>query len=291
MKKTGIFPALVFAFLVCHCMAFISYGAEKTVRVALPAFRVQINGTIVNSKTANYPLLVYKDITYMPMTYDYCNLLGLESSWTKEGGLNVSLRANNTVPTVTEQESADNNQSHVTATVVETPITINGKKINNLKEPYPFLRYKDITYFPLTFKFTHEEFNIYSNFIPDIGLGVYSENKFFYRYYPKGSKQQYMDLRLSTILYSMVAINIFDGTGNYPSNNVAKYDYYRFGAPLYPNFKGVKYYGYLPDGNGGLKANVNSKLSIGDLLTTEIDDIQHPTPINVELSFYEYYGE
>lgn len=49
MKKTGIFSALVFAF--------------------------------VNSKTAKYPLLVYKDVTYMPMTYDYCNLLGLESNY------------------------------------------------------------------------------------------------------------------------------------------------------------------------------------------------------------------
>lgn len=268
-----------------------SFAAEKTVNVALPSFRVQINGTIVDSKTAEYPLLIYKNITYMPMTYDYCNLLGLESEWTKAKGLTVSLRKNGTIPTITEPSAKSNNLLSVVANVVSTPITINNTKIDNVKEPYPFLRYRDVTYFPLTFKFTNKAFNIYSNFLPDSGLGVYSENKFFYKYYPNNSKLQSTDLRISSILYLMTAINISDGTGNYPSNNVKQYCYQHNGKALLPNYKGIKYYGYLPDGKGGLKVNIDSKLSTGQLFTTEIANRKNPKPIQVELQFAEYYGE
>lgn len=268
-----------------------SFATEKTVKASLPKFRVQINGTIVDSKTAEYPLLVYRDITYMPMTYDYCNLLGLESEWSKAKGLTVSLRKNGTIPTITEPSAKRSNPSTVVANVVSTPITINNTKIHNVKEPYPFLRYGDVTYFPLTYKFTNKAFNIYTNFLPDSGLGVYSENKFFYKYYPNNSKLQSTDLRISSILYLMTAINISDGTGNYPSNNVKQYCYQDNGKALLPNYKGIKYYGYLPDGNGGFKVNMKSKLSTGQLLTTEIADIDNPKPIQVELEIAEYYGE
>lgn len=265
-----------------------SVAAEKIVSVSVPAFRVQINGTTVVGKTAEYPLLFYKNITYMPMTYDYCNLLGLESNWTKDDGLSVSLRRDNTIPTITEKSIKINNPSRVTANIVSTPVTINNRKIDNTKEPYPFLRYRDITYFPLTFQFLKEDFNIYTNFLPDKGLAVYSENKFFYKYYPDGSQLQNTDLRLSSILYLMTAINISDGTENYPTNNVKQYYYERPGIAFIPDYKDVKYYGYLPDGKGGLRVNVDSKLRIGDLITTEISSLVSPNVVPVELSFSEY---
>lgn len=267
-----------------------SFAAEKSVRASLPSFKVQINGTVINSKTAEYPLLVYKNITYMPMTHDYCNLLSLESGWTKETGLTVSLRKSTEIPTVIEHPSNSNNPTHLSAAVVSTPVTVNGKAIDNAKEPYPFLRYKDVTYFPLTYRFTNQEFNIYSNFTPEFGLGVYSENKFFYQYNPKNSSLLYTDLRLSTILYSMTAINISDGTGKYPSNNVKKYSYWSEKV-FTPNYKDTKYYGYLPDVSGGLKVNTDSKLSIGRLITTVISDLANPQPVTEELAISEYYAE
>ncbi len=289
MKKTVLNIFLITVLLLLASVQ--SIAAEKSVRVSLPPFKVQINGTMVNSKTAEYPLLVYKDITYMPMTYDYCNLLGLESSWSHEQGLAVSLRKGDEIPTVTEAASSSSNPSRLTATIVNTPITINGKKIDNLKEPYPFLRYRDVTYFPLTYQFTNPEFNIYSNFSEEYGLGVYSENKFFYQYYPEGSNVEHMDLRISSILYMMTAINISDGTGKYPSNNLKEYDYQNVGSPLLPNYKGTKYYGYLPDGNGGLKVNTDSRLVIGELLTTVITDFNNPEPVQITLRFSQYYGD
>ncbi|MDF2654590.1 MAG: hypothetical protein K0R19_1064 [Bacillota bacterium] len=288
MKKFLFF--ILLAVTLLPLSAVQSFAAERTVSVSLPAFTVQINGTVINSKTTKYPLLVYKNITYLPMTYDYCNLLGLESSWTQEKGFTVSLRKGTEIPTVTEYISKSSNPARLTATVVSTPVTVNGKRIDNTKEPYPFLRYQDVTYFPLTYQFTNQEFNIYSNFSPEYGLGVYSENKFYYQYYPEGSNLLHTDLRLSTILYSMTAINISDGTGKYPSNNVKQYRY-PAEEVLMPNYKDTRYYGYLPDGSGGLKVNTDSKLFIGRLITTVISDLANPLPVTEQLEIHANYAE
>jgi len=274
---------IIVTLLIVQGMPVISYGAERTVNVKLPTFRVQINGTIVDSTTAEYPLLVYKDITYMPMTYDFCNLIGLESSWTKEEGLKVSIRNNKEIPTINETINNKKNPLRVTAYVIETPVTINGKLIDNSKETYPLLRYRDITYFPLTFRFTKEEFNIYNNFNHDIGLQIYSENKFFYNYYPNDSQKKHSDFRVSSILYEMVAIAISDGSDKFPTNNVKLYKSHKSGIPIYPEYEGEKYYGYLPDGNGGLKVNTDSKLTPFGFYTTVISDLKNPVPVEIEL--------
>ena len=36
-----------------------------------------MNGQAVDKAAARYPLLVYQDITYVPMTWDLCRFLGL----------------------------------------------------------------------------------------------------------------------------------------------------------------------------------------------------------------------
>ena len=36
-----------------------------------------------------YPLLVYKDITYFPMTWYNCRMLGLETEWSDAKGLAI----------------------------------------------------------------------------------------------------------------------------------------------------------------------------------------------------------
>lgn len=283
MKRNMVRILFIVILLILQVMPAVSYGAERTVTAKLPTFRVQINGTIVDSTIAEFPLLVYKDITYMPMTYDFCNLIGLESSWTKEEGLKVSIRNNDTIPTITEPQNYKKNSSKVTASVVETPVTINGKLIDNSKEKYPFLRFRNITYFPLTFKFTTEAFNIYNNFNDGIGLQIYSENKFFYKYYPNNSQKQYTDFRVSSILFEMAAITISDGSDKYPSNNMALYESHYCGIPRYPEYEGVKYYGYLLDGKGGLKVNTDSKLTPFGFCTTVISDLKNPVVEEIEL--------
>ena len=61
--------------------------ADEQVSVTLPAFPVTLNGVTFEQSQLEYPLLVYKNITYVAMTYHDARLLGLETQWTMEQGL------------------------------------------------------------------------------------------------------------------------------------------------------------------------------------------------------------
>ena len=45
-----------------------AFAQEPSYSGALPAHMVTINGQVLDSTYMNYPLLVYKDITYLPLT-------------------------------------------------------------------------------------------------------------------------------------------------------------------------------------------------------------------------------
>ena len=74
MKKMFvIFMVIVMA------LPTISVFAKET--AVLPAFEVSFNGQLVESNYRQFPLIVYKDITYVPMTYFDCRSLGLTTNW------------------------------------------------------------------------------------------------------------------------------------------------------------------------------------------------------------------
>jgi hypothetical protein len=80
--KRGLLYLVVTLVLVITIPA-AAYGAQagNTVSVTLPEFKVTLNGEEVDNSYSKYPLIVYKDITYFPMTYNDCRFLGLESYW------------------------------------------------------------------------------------------------------------------------------------------------------------------------------------------------------------------
>ncbi|HBD64199.1 MAG TPA: hypothetical protein DC038_07155 [Clostridiales bacterium] len=130
--------------------------ANEGVTVKLPSFPVTINGTLINNKTSQYPMIVYNGITYFPMTYYDCRFLGLESIWDAKNGLTVektgvSWRYN-------KYSSNKPNNTSYTAKIAGFKIKVNGKKIDNSKQEYPLLFFRNITYFPLTWQFAVEEF-------------------------------------------------------------------------------------------------------------------------------------
>ena len=151
------------------CTALLAMGLYATpalaadVTVTLPTFPVTLNGVTMEQSKSQYPMLVYKDITYVPMTWADTRLLGLESNWTQQAGLTIAKAA-----TVQDQETAQsaykpyttstaNAQSYKAATA-SGKITVNGKAITNSSEEYPLLVFRDITYFPLTWRFAVNEF-------------------------------------------------------------------------------------------------------------------------------------
>lgn len=78
-------------FLVAALTASVSIcasAANNQVAVSIPGFSVSLNELkFDNNDQAKYPLLVYRDITYFPMTYYQSQLLNLSTAWTAEGGL------------------------------------------------------------------------------------------------------------------------------------------------------------------------------------------------------------
>jgi hypothetical protein len=151
-----------------------SQAAEPGVRVTLPEFAVTLNGNTVDNAQREYPMLVYKDITYFPMTWYDSRLLGLESSWSSENGLiiNQSQVTSSYEPYATNRK----NQKSYQAGVPASAITINGKTIDNKKETYPLLSFRDVTYFPLTWRFAHDEFGWDYVWDPQKGLNIVSDN-------------------------------------------------------------------------------------------------------------------
>ena len=137
--------------------------ADEQVTVTVPAFPVTLNGLTIEQTNNQYPSLVYKDITYVPMTYYDAQLLGLDSQWEAQSGLAIQKTAF-VADQITAQQryvpykSATANAGSYTALRPSFAITVNGKSIDNSKEEYPLLVFRDVTYFPLTWRFAVDEF-------------------------------------------------------------------------------------------------------------------------------------
>ncbi|QGQ99049.1 hypothetical protein EHS13_31315 [Paenibacillus psychroresistens] len=62
----------------------------KTYKAQIAAFPVQVNGQKINNTTEKYPLLVFHDITYFPMTWHFTNdLFGWSTEWNSISGYHI----------------------------------------------------------------------------------------------------------------------------------------------------------------------------------------------------------
>ncbi|MDB5052710.1 MAG: hypothetical protein JWM44_760 [Bacilli bacterium] len=151
-----------------------SRAASAGVRVTLPEFKVSLNGHTVDNQHREHPLLVYKDITYFPMTWYDSRLLGLEAKWAPENGLVIA--QGQVSSSYVSYKTDHQNAASYSAEVPASAISINGKPIDNSKEPYPLLSFRDVTYFPLTWRFAHDEFGWDYRWDDAEGLDIRSHN-------------------------------------------------------------------------------------------------------------------
>jgi len=174
MKKRGIGMFLVLLMITWFNISQVHAATTSTsVSVTLPTFNVVLNGIDMDSQNSRYPFLVYKEITYFPMTYNACRFLGLESNWKgMEEGLLIE--ASDISAAYSPDRTEIWNKSSYPATIPTFPIHINGKLIDNSTEVYPFLIFRDITYFPITWRFAYEEFGWSYRFDPEVGLSIHS---------------------------------------------------------------------------------------------------------------------
>lgn len=171
-QKVLLFFCALFIFLG---VAVSAWAQDNTAKVV--DFPVKLNQTELLDimPYTEYPLLMYHDITYFPMTWYNCRMLGLETDWTEQNGLTIK-QNNALASSVGYYPREQQNPKQVQVTVPNFKITVNGQVINNQKEEYPLLNFRNVTYFPLTWRFAHDAFGWDYSYTKMNGLQITSHN-------------------------------------------------------------------------------------------------------------------
>ena len=169
MKKMS-FVALI----ICIFFILPTDARASSVPVSLPDFKVTLNDIEIDSKNREYPLLVYNNITYFPMTYFDCRFAGLETTWNNEAGLQII--KTDVSGAYRDYGGAANTHRVYQAEKTSFPIVVNNKTIDNNSEQYPLLIFRNVTYFPLTWRFAVDEFGWKYSYDDKSGLIISSTN-------------------------------------------------------------------------------------------------------------------
>lgn len=170
MKKLILAVAVLVMFFSLGTPSAI---AAQNVTVTLPTFPVTLNGHKMIPEYDRYPVIVYKDITYFPMTYHYGEFLGVTTNWS---GNTLTVNINNaTIQKLRWYEQTEKNKNIQTAIIATSNVVVNGKTIHNNQEKYPLLLFRNVTYFPLTWRFAVEEFGWDYVFDMEQGLQINSK--------------------------------------------------------------------------------------------------------------------
>lgn len=178
LKKFAMQCMFVILGLMCWLLPLLptQASASVSVKASLPYFSIQINGQNMDIAHSKYPFLVYKDITYLPMTWNNFQTLGIEYNWSDADGLQIWSNRNFPPPirqTPLKQDlTTKRNANSYVVQVADVPITMNQIEINNRTEPYPFLTYQDVTYMPLTWRFVHDLLQIDIQWRDEEGLSL-----------------------------------------------------------------------------------------------------------------------
>lgn len=148
---------------------------EVEVIVNIPKFDVRVNDTLIDTVHSQYPVITYKDITYFPMTYDYLAGIGLTLEFDETKGLAIAV--NDDVGTLEQNFLGASNVlgSHKIAILAPFNVRVNGNTIINSNQEYPVLLYKDITYFPMTWRFAVTEFGWKTSWSDETGFAIVIE--------------------------------------------------------------------------------------------------------------------
>lgn len=159
---------------------------RKVEYVTIPKCKVTFNGQEVDSTSRRYPLLQFRDITYFPMTYDDCRFLGVTTEWNDSLKKLTIEKEKVENALYNEYPYATNREKFIYESVegiygevknCEFQIEVNGKEVINSKEEYPLLLFRNVTYFPLTWRFAVDEFGWKYSYDEENGLVITSDNE------------------------------------------------------------------------------------------------------------------
>jgi len=171
---------IVLLIITTLLLSTFSFAETEEVTVTIPPYDVAVNGVKIDIEHSQYPIINYKNITYIPMTSDYLAGLGLRLSFDGMSGLTIDL-AESVTPLEQNFIGVYNviGSSH-TAKLVPFDVTVNGNQIDNSKEEYPILLYKNITYFPMTWRFAVTEFEWKTQWSNSDGFSITIDKEDFF---------------------------------------------------------------------------------------------------------------
>lgn len=174
LMKKNLFPLILTLAMILS--VFPVNAKTSTVSVSTPGFPVILNG-FATSDDEYFPLLVYKNITYIPLTQKMAEHLNLWVHWDSES-TSLHIKKNSMKNDFLSDfgTPSKNKVQFFKATKANYPIFVNGQKLNLSAEPYPVLNFRNITYFPLTWRFAVKEFGWQYHFSAKEGLNIRSLN-------------------------------------------------------------------------------------------------------------------
>lgn len=152
MKK--IFSVIICLALVLG-LAVSSIGAEpdEFVTVTIPEFPVTLNGTAFDSGAEEYPMLLYKDAIYLPLTYSVNSFMGLKTDvrpWVP-GPVTAVTNGDKTAAALVPYPAQSGNDGKLTARIQDCTVYLSSNTgVKNFEMEYPLLTFRDVTYLPLT---------------------------------------------------------------------------------------------------------------------------------------------
>ena len=170
--------AFLLVFSVLHMNIPLSAAVPAKVPVSVADFPIRLNGVLLRQqKDAYFPILVYRGISYLPMTQSHSELLNLMTHWIEEKSmLSISspwsITLSYTDPSFNAADDMPN--KNLSAQPVWYPISINGQLLDLNNQPYPILNFRNITYLPLTWHIAVELLGLNYRFTAENGLDIRS---------------------------------------------------------------------------------------------------------------------
>lgn len=167
MRKLAVLFSIIFI-----CMASNAYAKEIA---NIPECTVTLSGQNVDNSYRQFPLLQYKDIVYFPMTYYDCRFLGVATKWDEQTST-LYINTENISGAYRKYNWEWKNGKRNEIDICKFNIVVNSKVIDNSKEEYPLITFRDVTYFPLTWRFAVDEFGWQYSYDDKNGLVVNADN-------------------------------------------------------------------------------------------------------------------
>lgn len=161
--------------LLILSLTLITKTNAKSVDIHLPTFNIYVNEVKVENDYKKYPFIVYKGITYFPLTYDDSKFMGWNLKWikkTRELHVVSTEQVNYQWEEYKQVKGKTKNKKIMKAKTPEFKIKFGDEYLPKTIGKYPVLVYNHVTYIPLVYDYNYEDSCMSFVFSKEKGLEI-----------------------------------------------------------------------------------------------------------------------